>query len=99
MLKGHLPRVAHHQVYNVYQNNHLLGCRGYHSKTEEKWMAHVGSESAFAGSGCKKGIDATCPTFRGRLIFKAQRLLYLSTLGSRVIKKEKKPKDQLAESD
>ena len=34
-------------------------------------MAHVGSESAFSGSGCRKGMDATCPT----TVFKAHRSL------------------------
>ena len=36
-----------------------------------------------------------CPVlkrFRGRLVFKAHRLVYHSTLGSRVIKKKRKPR-------
>ena len=37
--------------------------------------------------------------FRGRLVFKAHRLLYHSTLGLRVSKKQKKKKDEASHLD
>ena len=45
---------------------------------------------AFAPEHQRQRIGGTVKRFRGGLVFKAHRLLYHPTLGSRVIKKKKK---------
>jgi len=58
-----------------------------------KWTrtSRLSIEKSLSGTWWASAAQQKCvERFRGRLVFKAHRLLYRSTLGSRVIKKKKK---------